>query len=314
VIRRDRGVAVVATGDETVPVPTTGLDLVTGDWVAVDGGGRVFVLPRHGVLRRRGPDGAEQLLAANVDVVLLVCGLDRPVRPGRIHRGVVQARDAGAGVVVVLTKSDLAGDLDGSAHPDAVTAELLREAPGIDVIPASSLTGEGFDLVRAALAGRTTALLGESGAGKSTLLNALAGFDLAETGAVRGGDAKGRHTTTRRELHVIPGLGQIIDTPGLRAFGLAAERSTVDAAFGDIEALAASCRFSDCHHTGEPTCAVEAAVEEGILSSHRLEQYRRLQHELASEVLRSNPHQLRRVQRRFGRVARDAQRLKGRDD
>jgi ribosome biogenesis GTPase / thiamine phosphate phosphatase len=135
VVRRDRGSALVATGEAVVPVPTAGADVVTGDWVAMDETRLVAVLPRYGVLRRRGPNGVEQPLASNVDVVLLVCGLDRPVRPGRIHRGVVQAWDAGAGVVAVLTKSDLVED------PGAVTADLLREAPGIDVIPASSRTG-----------------------------------------------------------------------------------------------------------------------------------------------------------------------------
>jgi ribosome biogenesis GTPase len=308
VVRRDRGSALVATSDEVVAMPAGGVDLVVGDWVAMDEARLAAVLPRHGVLRRRGPDGAEQLLASNVDLVVLVCGLDRPVRPGRIHRGVVQAWDAGAGAVAVLTKSDLAGDPDGAA------AALLQEAPGVDVIRASSRTGEGLDRVRTALTGRTAALVGESGAGKSTLLNALAGRDLAETGAVREGDAKGRHTTTRRELHVVPGLGQIIDTPGLRAFGLAAESSAVDAAFGDIESLAASCRFRDCHHGGEPACAVEAAVAQGTLSPRRLEQYQRLQRELASETLRSNPYEHRRARRRFSRQARDVQRLKGRDD
>jgi ribosome biogenesis GTPase / thiamine phosphate phosphatase len=308
VVRRDRGSALVATGDETLAVPAAGADLAVGDWVALDGDRLAAVLPRHGVLRRRGPDGVEQVLAANVDVVLLVCGLDRPVRPGRIHRGVVQAWDAGAGVVVVLTKSDLAGD------PAAIMAGLLREAPGVDVIPASSRTGEGLEAVRVALTGRTAVLVGESGAGKSTLLNALAGRVLAETGAVRAGDAKGRHTTSRRELHIVAGLGQIVDTPGLRAFGLAAESSAVDAAFGDIDALAASCRFRDCRHDGEPACAVAAAVEEGVLSHRRLEQYHHLQHELASELLRSNPHEHRRVVRRFSRQVRDVYRLKGRDD
>jgi ribosome biogenesis GTPase / thiamine phosphate phosphatase len=310
VVRRDRGWALVATGDDPVmkvPLSSVG-DVATGDWVAIDGERIEAVLPRHGVLRRRNPEGAEQLLACNVDVVLLVCGLDRPVKAGRINRGVVQAWDAGSGVLVVLTKADL------SENPDGAVASVQRETPGVDVVTVSSRTGAGLDAVRLALAGQTAVLLGESGAGKSTLLNSLAGEDLAETRGVRGSDAKGRHTTTRRELHVIPGLCRIIDTPGLRAFGIAADSAAVDAAFVDIEALAPGCRFGNCRHESEPGCAVLRAVRAGTLSGGRLEQYRRLQREVASELIRANPHKKRRIERQFAGQLRDVLKLKGRDD
>ena len=309
VVRRDRGWALVATGgDPVVKVPLNAVgDVATGDWVALDGDRIAAVLPRHGVLRRRGPEGTEQLLAANVDIVLLVCGLDRPVKPGRINRGVVQAWDAGSAVLVVLTKADLCGD------PGAAVAAILGQTPGVDVVGVSSRTGEGLDAVREALRGRTAVLLGESGAGKSTLLNSLAGEELAETREVRRGDAKGRHTTTRRELHVVGGLCLIIDTPGLRAFGIAAGAEAVDAAFADIEELAPGCRFRDCRHDTEPGCAVRGAVRSGAMDQGRLEQYRRLQREAASEALRANPHQRRRAERRGAAMIREVLELKGRD-
>jgi ribosome biogenesis GTPase len=310
VVRRDRGWALVARGDgPATKVPLTSFgDVATGDWVALDGDRIKAVLPRHGVMRRRSPEGTEQLLAANVDVVLLVCGLDRPVKPGRIARGVVQAWDAGSSVLVALTKADLCDD------PGAAEAAVAAQTPGVDVVAVSTRTGQGLDAVREAVRGRTAVLLGESGAGKSTLLNALAGEDLAETAAVRESDAKGRHTTTRRELHVLPGLCLVIDTPGLRAFGVAAGAASVDAAFADIEDLAPGCRFRDCRHDSEPGCAVLEAVHTGGLGRERLGQYRRLQREAASDALRANPHRKRRVERRFAGMVREALDLKGRDD
>jgi ribosome biogenesis GTPase len=310
VVRRDRGWALVATGgDPVMKVPLTSVgDVATGDWVALDGDRIAAVLPRHGVLRRRSPEGTEQLLAANVDIVLLVCGLDRPVKPGRINRGVVQARDAGSRVLVVLTKADLCDD------PGAAVAGILGQTPGVDVVGVSSRTGEGLDAVRQSLRGRTAVLLGESGAGKSTLLNFLAGEDRAATGDVRQSDAKGRHTTTSRELHVVPGLCLIIDTPGLRAFGIAADSAAVEAAFADIEELAPGCRFRDCRHDAEPGCAVLGAVRTGALARGRLEQYRRLQREVESGELRANPYQRRRAERRGAAMIREVLELKGRDD
>jgi ribosome biogenesis GTPase len=290
-----------------VPLTSVG-DVATGDWLALEGDRITAVLPRYGVLRRRSPEGTEQLLAANVDVVLLVCGLDRPVKPGRIARGVVQAWDAGSGALVVLTKTDLCED------PGEVVAAVGAGNPGVEVLAVSSRSGEGLEPVREAVRGRTSVLLGESGAGKSTLLNALAGEDLATTGAVRAADAKGRHTTSRRELHVIAGLCLVIDTPGLRAFGVAADSETVEAAFGDIEDLAPGCRFRDCRHDTEPDCAVLEAVRTGALGGGRLEQYRRLQREAASQALRADPHRKRRVERRFAGMLREVLELKGRDD
>ena len=222
-----------------------------GDWLAVrrapDGDPNDVqvdrVLERTSLLRRMTADGTgSQALAANVELVLIACGLDRPVRAGRIHRAAAQAWDADAHPVLVLTKAGA----PGAAEVDLPRLEL--EHPGMRVLVTSAQEGAGIEDVRAVVAGRTAVLVGESGAGKSTLINALLGRDEVATGAVREGDAKGRHTTTSRQLHLLPGSpgGCIIDTPGIRSLGLFTDAESVDAAFADIQELAALCRFSDC--------------------------------------------------------------------
>lgn len=301
VARRD-GIGPVAIARSIDPPPTI------GDWVAVAHEAAQAVLPRTTLLTRRSARGdAPQNLAANVDGVLVVCGLDRPVRSGRIDRFVTLAWDAGAVPTVVLTKADLADD------PGAVAAEVAAAHPGVDVITASVSAPGGTDAVAAVAAGRTVVLVGESGAGKSSLTNALLGGEVMAIGAVRSGDAKGRHTTTTREAHPLPGGGVLIDTPGLRAVGLSADPDAVAATYADIEELAARCRFSDCSHDVEPWCAVIAAVDAGDLAPARLAGWRALEREAAAAELRANPHLLRDRNRRFGRIVRDAQRRKGRD-
>lgn len=283
-----------------------------GDWVAVadeavDAAGHddplqiVAVLPRRSLLRRRSPDGnGEQALAANVDRVLITCGVDRPIRAGRIQRVAAQAWDSGASPVLVLTKA-----ADPSAY-DLPRLEL--DHPGIEVVATAALEGVGVDALRTLIAGRTSVLVGESGAGKSTLANALLGREVAAIGDVRSGDAKGRHTTTARQLHLLPGVagGSIIDTPGLRSVGLAADAEAVDAVFPEIEELSADCRFADCQHDTEPGCEVQAAVVDGRLPAGRLDGWRRLQREVASAALRATPHEYRAEARRFGKVAKQA--------
>lgn len=254
-----------------------------GDWVAVERDGSalaiVAVADRHGVVVRRDP--AErvlaQVVAANVDTVLCVFGLDRELRPRRVERVLVLVHEGGAEPVVVLTKADLLA-------PEAVATvvdELRRLGGGVAVHAVSSQSGAGLDQLAPYLGtGRTAALLGESGAGKSSLVNALAGPDQAAVGDVRSRDHRGRHTTTARRLFAVPAGGSLIDTPGLRQLGLWDAADGVDEAFADVAAIAERCRFRDCRHGDEPGCAVRRAVAAGTLDAARLAAYRGLHAEL----------------------------------
>jgi ribosome biogenesis GTPase / thiamine phosphate phosphatase len=312
VVRHD-GVAVTLATTDGLRQVTLSRKLdphpTVGDWLAVDGDVPVAVLPRTSLLTRRSVrTEAPQHLAANVDVVLVVCGLDRPVKPGRIDRFVTLTWEAGAVPAVVLTKADLADD------PEADADAVVAAHPGLEVVTTSVADGRGLDDLFAVVAGRTVVLVGESGAGKSSLTNRLVGHAVMATGDVRLGDAKGRHTTTTREAHPLPGGGVLIDTPGLRSVGLWADREAVAAAFADIDELAASCRFSDCRHEGEPGCAVRAALDDGTLTAERLAGWRELEREAAAAELRAAPHLLRARDRRFSRVVKEAKSRKGRPD
>ena len=276
-----------------------------GDWVAVRGAEIVGVLPRRSLLRRRSAHGDEQqALAANVDVVLLVCGLDRPVKDGRIRRGMAIASDAGAEPVVVLTKADT----DAAADAAHAATEVRAANPGLDVIVASVKEGIGIDELRAVIGTRTVTLLGESGAGKSTIVNSLTGDDSVAEGSVRRGDAKGRHTTTTRELHLLASGGVLIDTPGIRAVGLVADTDAVDEAFDDLDELAAQCRFSDCQHSGQPDCAVTAAVEEGTVDVERVGAWMALRAETDAAAQRGIEAERRRSDRDMAKAIKLAKR------
>jgi ribosome biogenesis GTPase len=251
-----------------------------GDWVAMErkaGKGPAVIhatLPRHSQFVRKvaGRGLSEQVLAANVDVVLIVAA-DLNVR--RLERYLALARDGGAEPVLVLTKADLWSDAE------RLQAESVM-AIGVPVVVASAVTGEGLDALRARLRpGCTIALLGTSGAGKSTLINALIGEARLRTGEVRS-DGKGRHTTTHRELVPTREGALLLDTPGLRELQLWTGEQEVEQAFDDIGALAADCRFGDCHHATEPDCAVRQAVRDGRLDAARLASF----HKLAAEVRR----------------------------
>jgi len=307
VVRHDSVAVMVGTADEVVvrPIRPALPPLAVGDWLLVDDEAIVDLLARHSLLQRRDPTrGGAQLIAANVDLVGIVCGLDRPVKAGRIQRFVVQVFDSGAIPAVVLTKSDLVED-----PTDAVTA-VERAAPGVDVIVCSVHTDAGLDTLRAAVRDRTVAFVGESGAGKSTLVNALAGTELAATSAVRKGDSKGRHTTTSRELHVLPGHCCLVDTPGLREIGVFTDVDTVDDAFGDVAIeLDEECRFRDCTHTSEPGCAVLAAIERGDLDGDRYAAWQALRAEAEAAELRGDPVARHQAEKRFGRMAREAQKI-----
>jgi ribosome biogenesis GTPase len=306
VVRHDGVKVLVAFPDQRAVDMAPGLEPpVVGDWVAVVEDVVVAVLPRHSLLRRRDAHAdQEQALAANVDVVFVVCGLDRPLRGGRLQRVAALAWDAGATPVVVLTKADL-GD-----HVEGVVQDVRDDVHDVDVLVVSAVDGTGVDDVRAAARDRTVVLLGESGAGKSTLVNALVGTEVAATGAVRSGDAKGRHTTTTRQLHPLPGGGVLLDSPGIRAVGLWVDPEAVDAVFPDIEALAEGCRFRDCAHESEPGCAVVEAVGTDALSPERFEQWRSLRRE--AEQAAETAQERHRKGKQAGRISREAQRMKRR--
>jgi ribosome biogenesis GTPase / thiamine phosphate phosphatase len=251
---------------------------VAGDWVEVRAagarGGAVIeeVLPRRTTLVRRDPGSGVQVMAANVDVLVVVTAVGEDFSPRRVERGIAVAREGGAGALVVLNKIDRAED------PGELLAALEAVAPGVDVIGVSAKRLVGVERVSERLgAGVTGALIGSSGVGKSTLANALLGTAVQSTGVARESDDKGRHTTTRRELLALPGGGFLIDAPGIRELGLVATSGNgVDEAFAEIVELAAGCRFRDCRHRSEPGCAVRGAIPD-----ERLAAYWKLHDELA---------------------------------
>jgi ribosome biogenesis GTPase len=262
-----------------------------GDWVALepftaDQTGiehRLIqrVLPRRTAVIRQSPGDRRmptQVLAANVDVVFVVTSLNQEFNIRRLERYVTVAWESGALPVVLLSKADLAADLEGFW----IAAEAT--APGVEIIAVSVVTGEGIEAVRSHLgSGRTVVFTGSSGVGKSSIVNALAGEPLLDTGGIRLDDARGRHTTTRRQL-VRLADGLLIDTPGLRELGVL-DGEGLTTAFDDVERAAAECRFSDCSHRSEPGCGVRAALATGTLSRHRLEAYGKLQREARRAAL-----------------------------
>ncbi|TCN37917.1 ribosome biogenesis GTPase [Kribbella orskensis] len=300
VVRVDKGMSTVLTEDGPVRATWSGGVLAasaadsqatpcTGDWVLLRDwpDERITVeavAPRRTAIVRADVGGTSQgqVLASNMDVIAIVVGLVPEPNISRIERFLALAWESGARPVVVLTKADLVVDADSFAE-DVATA-----APGADVLVCSATTGDGLEAVRALLDDNATmALLGASGAGKSSLVNALAGVELLDVQAIRE-DGKGRHTSVRRELIVLPAGGVVIDTPGLRGVGLQESGEGMAAAFPDVTALAEQCKFKDCVHLTEPGCAVQAALEDGSLSVRRYESWQKLQREAAYMARRSD--------------------------
>ena len=252
---------------------------VVGDWAAaavLDNGALSVIrtiLPRRSVLARKsaGRKLEGQAIAANVDIIFVVIGLDHNFNLNRLERYLAAAAGTGARPVVLLSKSDLAPDAEAAA------AGVRSRTDGPEVIAVSARTGGGMEEVRALLTeGRTACFIGSSGVGKSSLINRLAGKELLKTAEVREADSRGRHTTSHRELFVLPSGGIVIDTPGMRELGLWDAGQGIELAFAEIGSLAPGCAFSDCTHRTEPGCAVRAAVESGALERARYESFLKL--------------------------------------
>jgi ribosome biogenesis GTPase / thiamine phosphate phosphatase len=294
---------------------------VAGDWVAAavrpaEASATIHhLLPRRSAFKRRAAGGGAasmQVVAANVDVALLVASLNGDLNPRRIERYLATAWESGADPVVVLTKADLC------AETGTLKGEIEAVAIGVPVHVVSAVTGEGLaGLAESIAPGQTAALLGSSGVGKSSLVNALAGNVLMATQPIREDDARGRHTTTLRQLVLLPNGRLMLDTPGMRELGLWDADAGVAATFAEVEVLIAACRFRDCAHDTEPGCAVQAALADGGLDPARWRNYTKLQRELDRLARKDDPVQRaeqRKVWIKRNRDYRAQKRLRLRED
>ena len=259
-----------------------------GDWVAVAasaGNGTATIhaiLPRRTAFVRRAADSVQtlQVIAANIDVVFIVTSMNADLNPRRLERFLAAAWQSGARPVLVLTKADLC------EHPESVAAEMAAQVAGCPVLVVSVRQGLGMAGLMAHIApGETCVLIGTSGVRKSTLVNALLGEERMATGDIRAADARGRHTTSNRQLVLLPGGGLILDTPGIREVGLIDADEGLSIVFYDIELLAQGCRFRDCRHDSEPGCAIRAALDDGRLAAERWAHFQKLSGELAALAL-----------------------------
>ncbi len=255
-----------------------------GDWVLIEGGAIVVLLPRRSAIKRgaAGEHYKQQVIAANIDTVFVVCGLDADFNPRRIERYLLLVRSGGSEPVIVLTKADKAIADDAQAIDTAMAALIDLAAQDVAVRAVNAKDRDSVAVLEPwLLPGRTVVLVGSSGAGKSTLTNTLLGSERMKIGDVRVSDSRGRHTTTHRALIPLPSGACMIDTPGMRELKPTGEEDIADAGFADIEALAEQCKFRDCRHEREPGCAVRAAIEAGKLDPDRYAHYLKLRDEVA---------------------------------
>lgn len=281
--------------------------IAVGDWVLVEHeAGRVMrVLERQSVLLRvaAGGDHRQQSIAANLDALFVVSSCNDDFNPSRLERYLALAFDAGVAPVIVLTKADMGEDVAGQV----AAAEQLM--PGVPVVAVNALDAASVSQLDPWLAaGKTVAFVGSSGVGKSTLTNRMIGEMAQRTSGIREDDARGRHTTTAREMFPTASGAWVIDTPGMRELRLAAAEPELGAVFADIEAVAVQCRFRDCQHDGDAGCAVEAAVVDGVLDARRLSNYRKLQREAMHA--QQTQHEQREHARQFNAMAKQAMRAK----
>lgn len=239
----------------------------------------------------------EQVVATNVDYIFIVNALNHDFNVRRIERYLLLAYESGANPVIVLTKKDLCDNVEEKVE------EVNGIAFGVPILVVSNTTGEGIgDMQEFVTSGVTVALLGSSGVGKSTLLNSLMDTEVQKTSEIREDDSKGRHTTTHRELFVLPNGGLVIDTPGMREIQLWDGSSAIDTTFSDIDELSATCRFSDCSHQSEPGCSVQQAIVEGILSLERFQSYVKLQREIDYQARKVDPTLARNEKEKWKKI------------
>jgi ribosome biogenesis GTPase len=276
-------------------------EATVGDWLMIDAASHAArrVLERKSLFKRRaaGTGRRIQLIAANVDTLLIVTSCNQDFNVARLERYLALAREAAVTPVIVITKADLAED------PAPYVRAAQRLMPGLLVETLDARDPEAVAVLAPWCGrGQTVALVGSSGVGKSTLVNTLTGSEALATAGIREDDSKGRHTTTGRSMHPLAGGGWLLDTPGMRELQLADAGEGIEDVFADIVAIAAGCRFHDCRHNGEPGCAVEAAVADGTLEAERVARFAKLAAEDArnSEAL----HERRARERVFGRVVR----------